>query len=113
MPQVQEALMPHAQTWDGSGTVLLLGVPARVEPVADDAPLSADSIEADGACLWLDDAIGGLCQDLVVLGVGPSMPGCTTPGDVVPAPEFSGAMSPGVARLHLAGSLGSLSPPIN
>jgi hypothetical protein len=38
---------------------------------------------------------------------------CTSLGDAVPAPRFTSAMGPGVARLRLSGSAGSLSPPIN
>jgi hypothetical protein len=113
MPQVQEALMPHVQMWDGSDTALLRGVPAWVEPVADDTPLGTDSVEANGACPWVDDCCWRSMPGLGVLGAGPSMHECTAPGDAVLAPRFSGAMSPGVARLRLPGSLGSSSPPVN
>jgi hypothetical protein len=43
----QEALVMQVQ--DESGASLLQGVPAQVEPVADDMPLGADGVEVDRA----------------------------------------------------------------
>jgi hypothetical protein len=88
-------------------------VSAREELVADDTPLGVDSIEVDGADPWLEDDAKGLCRDLVVCGVSPSMPGCTALGDVALAPGFSGATGLGVVRLLLRGSPGSPPPPVN
>jgi hypothetical protein len=104
--QAQEVLATQAQ--DGSDAALLQGMPARLEAVASDALLDANSIETDGTEPQLDDAVGGPCLDLVMLCSGPSVPECIAPSDAVPAPEFSGAMDPGVAGLGLLGSPGSL-----
>jgi hypothetical protein len=54
-PQVQEVPVPRVQVapvtqvQDGSSAALSQGVPARVQLVADDTPLGADSVEVDGA----------------------------------------------------------------
>jgi hypothetical protein len=81
MPQVREALIPRAQETlrtqmlDGSGATLLHGVPTWVEPGADDAPLGAISIEADGAGPRSGDDAESLCRDLVVRVLIPVRPG--------------------------------------
>jgi hypothetical protein len=84
------------QALDGSGAPLLKGMPARVEAVASDTLLGADSVEADGIEPRPDDAAGDLCLDMVTRGSGPSTPGSTAPGDAVPAPRFSDVVDPGV-----------------
>jgi hypothetical protein len=89
----QEA--PAMQAHDGSSDALLQGVPARVEPVIDDVPLGVDNNDVDGTEPCPDDAVGGLCRDLVVHGSGTSAPRCTAPGDTVLAPWFLSAMALG------------------
>jgi hypothetical protein len=69
-----------------------------VESITDDAPLGANSVEADGANPRSGDAARGLRRDLVVGGLGPSMLGCTTSR---------------VPVLHLLGFPSLLSLPIN
>jgi hypothetical protein len=77
-----------------------------VEPIANDMPLGADSVQADGADPLPDDEAGGLRCDLVFHGVSPGTPMCTTPGNVAPAPGSLGAIGPGVAELLVPGSPG-------
>jgi hypothetical protein len=111
MLQVKEASATQAQ--DGSGATLLPDMPARVEPNADDVPLGAVNVLADRVDPWSGDNVGSLHHGLVVHGAGPGTPGHTTPGDVVPAHRFLGAVGPGVAGLLLLNSPGSPSPPLN
>jgi hypothetical protein len=66
-----------------------------VEPVPNDAPLGANSVEADEADPRPNDDAGGLPHDLVVHGVGPGMPVCTGPGDVAPPPRVLGCHGSG------------------
>jgi hypothetical protein len=40
-------------------------------------------------------------------------PGCTAPGDAVPAPQFPGVVDPRVTGLGLSGSLSSLPSPVD
>jgi hypothetical protein len=105
MPQVQEASImqaqeaPMIQMLDGSGATDLQGGPARVGPGADDAPLGAISIGADGADPRLGNFARNLHHDLLKWGTDSGMPGHTTPGDMVPALGFSGVVGPAVAGL--------------
>jgi hypothetical protein len=105
VPWTQEA--PAMQAQDESGTTPLQGLPARVEPDADDAPLCTISVGVDGADPWPGDDARSLRCDLVLHGASPSTPRHTVLSDVVPAPGFLGATSPGVARLLLSSSLSS------
>jgi hypothetical protein len=50
--------------------------------------------------------------DLVVWSYGPSMPGCTSPGDTVPFLGFLGAVDLGVAGLGWPSSPSSPFPPV-
>jgi hypothetical protein len=81
--------VPMMQGSDESGTALLQGEPAWTKPRSD-------------------GVTGGSCFDLVMCSFGPSMPGCTTLGDAVPALGFSCVVDVGVARLGLPGSPDSL-----
>jgi hypothetical protein len=60
-----------------------------------------------------DNVVGGPCLDLVMQGSGASAPWHVGPGDAVLAPEFLGAMDPGVAGPGLPSSPGLLPPPVN
>jgi hypothetical protein len=71
------------QALDGSGAPLLKGTPARVEAVASDTLLGADSVDADGIEPRLDDTTGDLCLDLVTRGSGPGTPRSRARGDAV------------------------------
>jgi hypothetical protein len=100
-------------TLDRSDATLLHGVPTRVAPGADDAPLGAISIEADRAGPQLGNDVRSPHRDLVVRGTNSGTFGHTTPGDTVPTPRSSGAMGLRVAELLLPGYPSSLFPPIN
>jgi hypothetical protein len=84
MSQAHEVLM--TQMLDGNGANLLQGVPTRVELDVDDAPLGTVSIEADEVEPPLGDSDGSLRCDLVVRATDSSMPGHTTPSDMVQSP---------------------------
>jgi hypothetical protein len=88
-------------------------MPTRVEAVASDRRLGADSVEADRAKPRPDATVGGLCLDFVMRGSSTSMPGHTAQGDADPAPGFLGVMDPRVAGPRLSGSPGLLPLPIN
>jgi hypothetical protein len=88
-------------------------VPTQAEASADDAPLDAISIEEDGVGPPPSDNTRSPHRDLVAWGINFGTLGQTTLGDMVPTPEYSGAMGPGVARLLLSGYPGSLFPPVN
>jgi hypothetical protein len=81
-----------------------------VEPDADYALLGAVGVGADP---WLGDDARGLRRDMEVNGTSRGMPRCIAPGDAVSPLGFLGVVVPGVARLLLPGSPGSLSPPVN
>jgi hypothetical protein len=81
--------------------------------VTTDALLSVNNIDTDGIEPRPDDTIGGPCLDLMVRSSIPSMPGGTTPGDVVSVPGFLGVVDPGVTGLGSPGYADSLSLPVN
>jgi hypothetical protein len=97
------------------GVVLpvFLGMPTRVEPSADDAPLGTICVGLDGADPQPGDDAGIPCRDLVVWGTDSGTPGHTTPGNTVSTPGSSGAMGLGVAGLLLLGYPGSSFSHIN
>jgi hypothetical protein len=84
-----------------------------VEPGADDAPLGAIDVGAEGA----NPPTRRRCREsmkwLGSAGHDSSMLRPTTPGDTVPALGSSGAMDLGVARFLLPSYLGSTFPPVN
>jgi hypothetical protein len=88
-------------------------MPTRVEVVASNVLLGADSVEVDGTEPRPDDAVRGPCLDLVMRGSNPGMAGCIAPGDVVLAPRFSGAIDLGVVGPGLLGFPDSLPLPVN
>jgi hypothetical protein len=100
-------------TLDGSDAAPLQGVPTQAEPGADDVPLGAISIEADGVGPPLGDNVGSPCRDLLVRGIDSSTPGQTTSGDTIPAPKSSGAMGLGLIGLLLSGYPDNSFLPVN
>jgi hypothetical protein len=61
----------------------------------------------------LGGSTGSLLQDLVVRGVGTSVPESVAPGDMTLAPGSSSVVGPGISGLYLSGSPGSPPPPFN
>jgi hypothetical protein len=96
-----------------SDAPILQDVPAQLEVVAGDTWLGAVSVEADEIGPQPDDVAWGPFLDLVMHGSSPDALGHTALGDAVPAPGFSGAVDPRVARPGLLSSLGSQPPPVN
>jgi hypothetical protein len=80
---------------------------------AGGAPQGASGTEVVDAGPQLGDSNRGLLQDLVVHNTGAGSSRSAAAGDAAPAPGSSSTMSLGISGLHLSGSLGSLSPPIN
>jgi hypothetical protein len=88
-------------------------MPAKAELGADDVPLGAVSIEANGAGRPSGDNVVSPRCYLVLQGVDSGTPGQTYQGGMVLAPEYSGVVGPGVAGLLLSGYPGSPFLPVN
>jgi hypothetical protein len=69
--------------------------------------LGINCVEVDGIEPRPDEATRSSCFDIVMHSPDPSMIGCTSSGDTVPAPGFSGAVDSGVVGPRLSGSPGS------